>query len=56
MEEDIKIPTVNDLKKEPIVITLPFKWGEDVWFMDNNTIHNGKMYGFSCHESLVVYL
>jgi hypothetical protein len=49
MEEDIKTPNVNELKKEPIVITLPYSWGDEVYFMDNNTIHNGKISGFSCH-------
>lgn len=49
MEEDIKIPTVKDLKNEPIIVTIPYNWGEEIWFMDNNTIHQGKIIGFSCH-------
>jgi hypothetical protein len=49
MEEDVKTPDEKDLKKEPIIVTIPYNWTDDVYFMDNNTIHNGKIIGFSCY-------
>jgi hypothetical protein len=36
-------------KKEPITITLPHKWNEEVYFMNENIIHQGKIIGFSCN-------
>jgi hypothetical protein len=47
--EDIKTSSINDLKNEPIIITLPYKWGDEVYFMDNNLVHIGKILGFTCY-------
>jgi hypothetical protein len=51
MEEDIKTNdyTKTQMMNEPINITLPFKWNDEVHFMDNNQAHSGKIIGFSCH-------